>query len=913
MSRLALLFSAALSALAQQGVSSASLRGHVEDATGAVVPGITIALHNLDRGQTQHAVTDLTGEYRFLSVPPGDQEVQIRDPRFLPVTRALTISVGQELDVPLRVSVAGENSSITVSADAPILETSRAEVSGIVRLREIDSLPLNGRNYLDLALLVPGVSRTNTGVPQQFAETSAVPGTGISFSSQRNLNNNFVLDGLSLNDDAAGLAGTYISQEVVREFQTVHSGSTAEFGRASAGVVNVSSKSGTNQWHGRLYGFLRNQRLDARNPLAIRKDPLTQTQYGASLGGPLRRDRTFLFSNFEQTRRNAAGFVTIAPANVDAINAVLANTPSYKGARLSTGQYGTGWDMTSYFAKFDHEFSSTQKVFARYTFYDIASPNARGVGGLSDVSRGTRLDNRDHSFAANWMSTLSPRTVNELRFQFTRSALSAPGNDLTGPAISIAGVANFGASTSSPVTRDNDLTELNDSFSLIRGPHTLRVGGGVLLNRLNIYFPGSQIAAVYSFANLASFQAGRYQTFQQAFGDPNQFQSNPNLGLFAQDEWRIHRRLTVQVGLRYDTQWLTKPIQTDRNNIVPRFGLAWSPNASTVVRASYGLFYDRVPLRATSNALQRDGSKYRVALLAFGQAGAPVFPFQAPAFPDGQFINITTIDRHIQNSYAQQAGLELEHRFGALELTASYQWLRGLHLILSRNANVPTLTAAQATAQGVANLGRPDSRYGNVSRYEGAGDSYYNGLAVSAQYRFTRGTSLRLSYNLSKAIDNVGNFFFSTPQNNFNLRDDRGHSDNDQRHRVTASGVLESRYQNRWLRQWQLSPMFVYTSQLPFNVQLGQDRNFDTNTNDRPIGVGRNTGRAFGYSSLDFRFSRVFRLSERWTVQGIAEAFNSLNHTNRAVPNAVISAPTFGQATSVFDARQIQFGARVNF
>jgi hypothetical protein len=902
-----------LPVLAQQGVSSASLRGRVEDSSGAALGGVAVALRDVDRGRVMHALSDGAGAYQFLSVPPGQFEVQIRDARFVPVTRAVAISVGQQLDVPLHLLVAGESSSITVSAEAPLLETGRAQVSGIVRLREIDALPLNGRNYLDLALLVPGVSRTNTGVPQQFAETSAVPGTGISFSSQRNLNNNFVLDGLSLNDDAAGLAGTYISQEVVREFQTVHSGSTAEFGRASAGVVNVSSKSGTNAWHGRFYGFLRNQRLDARNPLAVRKDPLTQSQHGASLGGALRRDRTFLFSNFEQTRRNAAGFVTIAQANVDAINAVLARTPGYSGPRIGTGQYSTGWDMSSYFIKLDHEFSSTQKVFARYMLYDIASPNARGVGGLSDVSRSTRLDNRDHSFAANWTSMLSPRAVNELRFQFTRSRLSAPGSDVTGPAVSIAGVANFGASTNSPVGRDNSLTEVNDSFSLIRGAHTLRFGGGLLLNRLNIYFPGSQIAAVYSFSSLANFQAGRYQTFQQAFGDPYQFQSNPNLGLFVQDEWRLHRKLTVQAGARYDVQWLTSPIRTDRNNVAPRFGLAWTPDARTVVRAGYGLFYDRVPLRATSNALQRDGSKYRAALLAFGQAGAPVFPFQAPVFPEGQFVNITTIDRAIQNSYAQQASLEIERRIGALELTAGYQWLRGLHLILSRNVNVPTLTAAQATAQGVANLGRPDSRYGNVARYEGAGDSYYNGLAVSAQYRFRRGTSLRLSYSLSKAIDNVGNFFFSSPQNNSNLRDDRGLSDNDQRHRITLSSVLESPFEGKLLRAWQLSPMFVYTSRLPFNVLLGQDRNFDTNTNDRPIGVGRNTGRGFGYSSLDFRLSRVFRISERWNVQAIAEAFNSLNHLNRAVPNGVITAATFGRATSVFDARQIQFGARVNF
>jgi hypothetical protein len=913
MSWIAWAFAMTIPLLAQQGVSSASLRGSIEDSSGAVLPGIEVALRNLNRGRALRAITDAAGEYRFLAVPPGDHRIEVRDRRFLPLDREVSISVGQELDVPLRLRLAGDTTSITVSAEAPVLETARAEIAGVVRLAEIDALPLNGRNYMDLALLVPGVSRTNTGAPQQFAETSAVPGTGVSFSSQRNLNNNFVLDGLSLNDDAAGLAGTYLSQEVIREFQTVHSGSTAEFGRASAGVVNVSSKSGTNEWHGRLYGFLRNQRLDARNPLAIRKDPLTQTQYGVSLGGALRRDRTFIFTNFEQTRRNAAGFVTISQANVHAINAVLASTPGYQGPGISTGQYSTGWDMSSYFARFDHEFSAAQKAFARYTLYDIASPNARSVGGLSDVSRGTRLDNRDHSVAANWLSTFSPSIVNEVRFQFTRSHLSAPGKDLTGPAVSIAGVANFGASTTSPVDRHNDLTELNDSFSLIRGPHTLRLGGGLLLNRLNIFFPGSEVAAVYTFSNLATFQTGRYQTFQQAFGDPNQFQSNPNFGMFAQDEWRLHRRLTLQIGARYDLQHLPDPIRTDRNNIAPRFGIAWSPDTRTVVRASYGLFYDRIPLRATSNALQRDGSKYRVALLSFGQAGAPVFPFQAPSFPDGQYINTTTIDRSIQNSYAQQASLEIERHIGKLELTAGYQWLRGLHLILSRNANVPTLSAAQAAGAGIPNLGRPDSRYGNVSRYEGAGDSYYNGLAVSAQYRFTRGSSVRLSYNLSKAIDNVGNFFFSAPQNNFNLRDDRGLSDNDQRHRVTLSATLDSPLRQLFLRGWQFSPMFVYTSQLPYNLQLGQDRNFDTNTNDRPIGVGRNTGRGFDYASLDFRVSRVFRFSERWTVQAIAEAFNSLNRTNRAVPNAVVTAATFGQATSVNDARQIQFGARVNF
>ena len=234
-------------------------------------------------------------------------------------------------------------------------------------------------------------------------------------------------------------------------------------------------------------------------------------------------------------------------------------------------------------------------------------------------------------------------------------------------------------------------------------------------------------------------------------------------------------------------------------------------------------------------------------------------------------------------------------------------------MMLSRNVNVPTLSAAQAAALGIPNLGRPDSRYGNVSRYEGSGDSYYNGLLVSAQYRVARRASVRLSYNLSKAIDDFGNAFFSGPQDNNNLRDDRGLSDNDQRHRVTVAGVLTSPFTHALARNWELSPLFLYTSQLPFNILLGSDRNNDTNTNDRPVGVGRNTGRGFGYASLDVRLSRVFHLTERISLQGIAEVFNSLNHTNRAVPNGTITAPTFGQATSVYDPRQIQFALRLSF
>ncbi|HSK64848.1 MAG TPA: hypothetical protein VK893_13435, partial [Pyrinomonadaceae bacterium] len=222
------------------------------------------------------------------------------------------------------------------------------------------------------------------------------------------------------------------------------------------------------------------------------------------------------------------------------------------------------------------------------------------------------------------------------------------------------------------------------------------------------------------------------------------------------------------------------------------------------------------------------------------------------------------------------------------------------------------------------NLGRPDPNWGNISRFESSGNSYYDGMVVSLNKRASRWATMRLSYTLSKTIDDAGNFFFSTVQNNFNIRDDRGLSDNDQRHRFVLSGTLEAPQQSnqrsvtRLLRGFQFGYIFTYRSRLPFNVLLGNDRNFDSNNNDRPVGVGRNTGRGFDFASLDLRVSRRFRLTERMDLQVLAEGFNVLNRTNFSVPNNTFGSganplPSFGQPTAAFDPRQFQFGVKVSF
>jgi carboxypeptidase family protein len=909
-----------LVAVAQQGVASATLSGRVEDTSGAAVSGVAIAITNVDKNQTGRTTSDERGRYSFLYLPVGSYQLKAEHQGFSSVSSQLTLSVGQALDLPLRMSVAGVSENINVTAGVPVIETVRTQVGETIVPKAIDTLPLNGRNYLDLALLVPAVSRTNVGSNQRFAETSAVPGTGISVAGQRNLNNGFILDGLSANDDAADLAGTFFSQEVIREFQVVTSGGIAEFGRASGGFVNMISQSGTRDWRGRVYGFLRNQRFDARNPLAPRKDSLTQAQYGGTVGGPIVRGRTFLFSNFEQTRRNDSLVITISPENVTAINDRL-DAINFGGPRIETGIVPSGFDSTNLFGRLDHRINDSNQFSARYSLYNISALNSRTVGGLNAVSRGTNLDNRDQTIALGNVTALSPQTINEARFQYTRSRLEAPVRDEIGPAINIAGVASFGTATFSPLARNIDSFEFVDNVATQRGKHSIKAGADFLLNRVDIFFPGA-LQGVYTFTALANFLSGAYGSFQQAFGVPSQFQSNPNIGFFVQDEWRPRHDLTINAGLRYDAQFLPDPINTDGNNFAPRLGLAYAPgDRKTVIRASYGIYFDRIPLRATSNALQRDGSKYIVVQLSLTQAGAPIFPDVLPAAPSSLQTkpNITRIDPNIRNSYSQQASLQIERELPwNSSFSAGYIYLRGLHLILSRNANVPRFPASA----GVPNLGRPDPNWGNIGRFESSGDSYYNGMVVSFNKRAASWGAVRFSYTLSKAIDNSGNFFFSTPQDNFNLRDDRGLSDNDQRHRLTLSGWFEAPRGDstlgRVVEGMQFSYIFTYASALPFNIQTGGDRNFDTNFNDRPAGVARNAGRGFDFASLDLRLSKRFRITERLGIEVLAESFNTLNRTNFQLPNntfgpGIEPLPSFRRPNAAGDPRQIQFGLRVSY
>lgn len=899
---------------AQQAPTSASVSGTVHSPNGEPVAGARVTITNLERNQAQTAVTDRQGRFRFPVLAVGDYRLDLAVEGFAPWQRQLQLIVGAALEVPVTLS-SSFAAEISVTAEPPLVEMVRTQVAAAVSPEEVRDLPLNGRNYLDLALLAPGVSRTNTGANQRFAETSAVPGTGISVSSQRNLASSFLVDGLSATDDAAELAGTFFSQEVIREFSVVRSGGVAELGRASAGVIQIVTQSGTNSWRGGAYGFFRNQGLDADNALSHTKLPLDQQQYGASLGGPLIRDRTFYFANFEQSRQKSGGFITIAPANAAAINNRL-DQAGYPGPRLTTGAFDTSLDTTNLFLRFDHEISPGDQLALRLNSYDVSSGNARSVGGLNAISRGTGLGNKDRTIAASNVWIASDRALSETRAQATRSRLDAPANDQVGPAVTISGVANFGTSTSSPTARAIDLLELVQNGTWLAGSHSLKAGIDLLRDEVTIGFPGA-LQGAYTFSSLANFLAGTYSSYQQAFGEEGTRQIDDDLGVFLQDEWRPDPGLTVNAGLRYDLQRLPSLVHTDDDNVSPRLGVTWDPrrDGRSVLRASAGLYYQPLPLRAVANALQRDGIHYRVAQVGATTPGAPVFPRPFTAFPNGVLTNVTTIDPNIESGSSTQAALQYERQIGSVTTAAiGYEHLRGRHIIMSRNVNVPT-----TTNPGVPNLGRPDPRFANNSQYQSIGDSWYDGVTIAVTRRPSRWGSYRLSYTFSKGLDTSGNFFFSQPQNANDVAAERGRSDNDQRHRLELSGTLvtpraaDDSLFHRLTGGWLFSYIFSYASALPFNIQLPNDRNGDTNFNDRPVGVGRNSGEGFDYQSLDLRLSRTLTLGGGVSLEGIVDVFNVLNRANYQVPNNIYGPPTFGRPTAVNDPRQFQLGLRLIF
>jgi hypothetical protein len=924
----------ALPAWAQQTVDVASISGRIIDDSGAVVPGAQVAATRRDTSIVTTAITDAEGRFRFPYLKIGAYEIVASLQGFRDSTRQLTLSAGAAYELPMVLALGGLESTVTVSAETAVLEAARSQIAATVSDTEVAALPMNGRNFLDVALLVPGVAPANIASTQLFPETSAVPGVSLSVGSQRNLSNNFVVDGLSANDDAAGLSGMTYSVDAIEQMQVVTSGAQAELGRALGGYINVVTKSGSNTFRGTAYDFVRDDRFNAANALSGTTLPMSQSQFGGSVGGPIAKNRTFYFTNAEQRVLDQTGLVTISDANVVIVNAKLTQS-GYLGPHITTGVYPNPVDSLNVIAKVDHQVNSRDQFSVRYSRYGVTSTNARGAGGLSAPTASSNLDNTDQAVAFGNTLILSSRTVLETRAQFANGDLKAPPSEPLGPTVSIAGVATFGTSSTSPTGRLNKTFQIVNNLSHQAGAHAFRAGVDFLYNDDVITFPRS-VRGSYTFSSMANFLSGTYNNagFAQTFGITELGQANPNLGIYGQDEWKVTPDVTLNLGVRYDLQFL-ETINTDTNNVSPRIGIAWSPFESrrTIIRGGAGLFYDRVPLRALANALMSAGNttdasalQQYVVSLSPTQAGAPVFPNILPAaVPLVTLPNLTTMDRNLQSAVSRQVSAEVEQQLGErTTLGVGYQYLDGSGLLMSINQNVPTCVAA-----GTNNGCRPISTYANNSQYSSAGDSTYHGLHISLSQHTDKWGQYRVSYTLSKAMNNVGEFFFSSPIDPTDLSKDWGRSDNDQRHRLVFNGSIHSPLEpangiwEHLTHGFQFGTMLQAYSAPPFNITSGVTT--IQGTPGRPIVDGefinRNAGIGTAFFTLSARVSRNFRLTSRLQLELLAEGFNLTDRANVVTRNTNFGSgaypdnplPTYGQITAVGDPRAFQFGGRLRF
>lgn len=509
----------------QASISTSELRGQVTDQNGAAVAGATISVTDQSRGSSRTVKTDANGLYVFLSLPPGSYTMKVEATGFAPKTISdVHLDVGQAGNVPVSLGVGGVQAEVNVVAGAQVIEVERTQQSTVINEIQIDNLPINRRNYLDFALLTPGVTDSDNINDSSDFRVAQTPQSGLSFGGNNGRGNSIMVDGAST-DTGSGAAREVIGQEGVQEFQVNRNSYSAEYGGAFGGVVNILSKTGSNNWHGSIFGYFRNQKFDARNFFDQNpngKSPFNRQQFGGSLGGPIAKDKTFFFTAFEGLRQKQTTFVNllndpsifnltsgqialfnfldVGPAALRplsaGIRAAISTQPRTSALfQSASGQFPfDGFDTVGTF-RLDHNFNSSDSGYARFNVADSHFEN-QAAGALTATSRGRTIDTFTSGVLLSETHFFNQTTINELKAQYSYLNNDVIPNDKIGPEFNIDGFGNFGRDIFLPSIAIERRYELADQISLVRSAHTLKFGG-------------QYVAADYS-TNSQTFFGGRF-------------------------------------------------------------------------------------------------------------------------------------------------------------------------------------------------------------------------------------------------------------------------------------------------------------------------------------------------------------------------------------------------------------------
>lgn len=972
--------------------TAGNLTGQVFDSSQAAIPGAIVSAELTGTGQKRQTMTDASGRYIIPTLPIGAYKVTAVQKGFQPqVVPSVQVGVAQSVNLDFTLPTGTMTEVVEVNGQSSILDSGETTGSTFNN-RSLVELPINGRDYARFSLLTPGAVASSNFIAM------------LTFNGQHSIQNQFQIDGV----DATRVDQPYMangfergsrlltgSLETIEEFRAQTSSYPAEYGRASGTYVNIATKSGTNDIHGSLFEFFRNNALDARN--FFNTKPSTQAafrynDFGGNLGGAIKKEKTFYFVNYEASRQRVGitGTGTVPSAalrlQVVAKSPVLApilalfpnGTSTTSNALIDT--YTTTAvsqireDTGS--VKIDHNFSSNNSAYIRvnvndsHVFGPLFGVTASALG-LQDFQN---VPIRTSNVAIHDQHVFTPHLVNEFLTGMQRWG-SKIISDEPFPNVSITGLVT------SPGTRgrtksNNTSYQLSDSLSYTTGAHHFKAGMQlyrIQLDRKSINTTSLSYTSITDFINNSAFSAS------QSIGNPGTATRGYQVAFFAQDSWQVRPGLTVDYGIRFDydptpfdpgnaqqpfSLALGKLAPGGTNlfnsnkNVSPRVGVAWQATKKLMVRTGYGIFYQSYPVgfgaSIATNNLPGNTTLLRsqIPTLAY-----PIEPFLAQgslALP-----SVTGFDPNRNDPYSHQWNFTTEYAVTAsMALTTAYVGDHSLNLRRSENFNF--INPATGT--------RPIAGFSNVNIEMNNGQGSYNSLQVNLKQRYRSGLQFGFSYTWGHAIDDVQDYgIFSTqPQDNNNLKAERGNSSNDIRQSASYQVVYElpfgkgKRFMNSatgglntMVSGWQVSSVGQIRSGIATSVLIGVNTFGNGNlTNQRPnavLGVdqyatnknndhwlnpaafsipaagtfgnlGRNTFFGPGYAQEDLMLAKNTVLRERYAVQFRAEVFNVFNHPNFDVPSATFNTSTFGQVLNTFGrtlgsgvSRQIQLALKLRF
>ena len=910
-------------ALAQTEIGGAALNGTVTDPTGAAVPNAKVTITSPDTGLTRNTQTSDVGLYNFPRLPVGTYNLTVDAQGFKSIQRTgVPLQIGAIATIDVRLEVGSAQEKLTVTSEAPVVETTRSSSASNITEEAVANLPVNGRNFIDFTLATPGVVRD-------------VRGGDLSFAGQRGPSNTLLVDGADSNNlfygQAVGRTGFRpysFSEDAVQEFQVNSAGYAAEVGRAGGGAVNVITKSGTNTFHGSAFEFYRDKGLNANtfvnNRAGTKKLPYHYNQFGGTLGGPIKKDKLFFFFSYDGQRNTSSQIVV---PNIYPTGAALAALQPY------LAPYNLGLNNNVYLGKADWNISNSDRLSVRYNVSRYTGINQESFGSnIAEQHSGNNQVNTDN-LNATYTKVLSAQMVWDARFNFVRDAEPGFANT-NGPEISIINGIIFGKNNFSPRYTNAYTYQPVTTLSYVKSRHSLKFGADFNFERIDNYFPGF-FAGGFTFPNYDAFLAGTPSTYTQGFSGSSTTApvSHPNVNeyaFFAQDSWRATDRLTINLGIRYDLFDYAKPttvnkdpglataglstatMPTDKKDIAPRIGFAYKPGHSdrTVIRGSYGIFYARTPGILLSTAMLQNG----IDVLTYNlTSGFPVYPniFTTPPAAGLAPPSIYVVDPTFRQPAMQQYSFQIEQALGpSYSLTAGYLGVHATHLPRSRDINLLPSTLTLGTLPdgtlisywrhpGTSAPTRPNSAFGRITLFESGASSSYNGAFVQLTKRFSRNFQLLASYTFSKVIDtapdgtsvvvNNSGDDAKVAQDTLLPNLDRGPGQNDIRHRFVFSSVWDLNYAKSLsnpvarvlLNNWALSTIAQLQSGRHLSIGASGDPGNDGNNfNDRAPLVGRNTLEGPGIASWDMRLTRSLFLTEKARLRLIFEAFDLTNRAN---------------------------------